>query len=36
MSRLPLIDRDALAPEGQAVWDRIAAVAPECADRSEY
>lgn len=26
MSRLPLIDRDALAPEGQAVWDRIAAV----------
>ena len=26
MSRLPLIDRDTLAPEDQAVWDRIAAV----------
>jgi len=26
MSRLPLIDRDALAPDDQAVWDRIAAV----------
>jgi 4-carboxymuconolactone decarboxylase len=26
MSRLPAIERDALAPEDQAVWDRIAAV----------
>jgi len=26
MSRLPLINRDALAPDDQAVWDRIAAV----------
>ena len=26
MSRLPAITRDALAPEDQAVWDRIAAV----------
>jgi 4-carboxymuconolactone decarboxylase len=26
MSRLPTINRDALAPEDQAVWDRIAAV----------
>ena len=26
MSRLPETTRDALAPEGQAVWDRIAAV----------
>jgi len=26
MSRLPLVNRDALAPEDQAVWDRIAAV----------
>ena len=28
MSRLPAISRDALAPEDQAVWDRIAAVRP--------
>jgi 4-carboxymuconolactone decarboxylase len=26
MSRLPVVDRDALAPDDQAVWDRIAAV----------
>jgi len=26
MSRLPTLSRDQLAPEGQAVWDRIAAV----------
>jgi 4-carboxymuconolactone decarboxylase len=26
MSRLPAINRDALAPDDQAVWDRIAAV----------
>jgi 4-carboxymuconolactone decarboxylase len=26
MSRLPLLNRDALAPDDQAVWDRIAAV----------
>jgi alkylhydroperoxidase family enzyme len=26
MSRLPTVNRDALAPEDQAVWDRIAAV----------
>jgi 4-carboxymuconolactone decarboxylase len=26
MSRLPVIDREALTPEDQAVWDRIAAV----------
>jgi 4-carboxymuconolactone decarboxylase len=26
MSRLPLINRDALKPDDQAVWDRIAAV----------
>jgi 4-carboxymuconolactone decarboxylase len=26
MSRLPLLSRDALAPDDQAVWDRIAAV----------
>jgi 4-carboxymuconolactone decarboxylase len=26
MSRLPLINREALAPDDQAVWDRIAAV----------
>ena len=26
MSRLPETTRDALAPEGQAVWDRVAAV----------
>jgi 4-carboxymuconolactone decarboxylase len=26
MSRLPLVNRDALKPEDQAVWDRIAAV----------
>jgi len=26
MSRLPAVSRDALAPEDQAVWDRIAAV----------
>jgi 4-carboxymuconolactone decarboxylase len=26
MSRLPLIDRETLAPDDQAVWDRIAAV----------
>ena len=26
MSRLPVINRDALAPDDQAVWDRIAAV----------
>jgi 4-carboxymuconolactone decarboxylase len=26
MSRLPVIDREALAPDDQAVWDRIAAV----------
>jgi 4-carboxymuconolactone decarboxylase len=26
MSRLPLIDRETLAPDHQAVWDRIAAV----------
>jgi 4-carboxymuconolactone decarboxylase len=26
MSRLPVINRDALAPKDQAVWDRIAAV----------
>jgi 4-carboxymuconolactone decarboxylase len=26
MSRLPAIDREALAPDAQAVWDRIAAV----------
>ena len=26
MSRLPAIDREALTPEDQAVWDRIAAV----------
>ncbi|HEX6436492.1 MAG TPA: carboxymuconolactone decarboxylase family protein [Candidatus Binatia bacterium] len=26
MSRLPVIDREALEPEDQAVWDRIAAV----------
>ena len=26
MSRLPAINRDALAPEEQAIWDRIAAV----------
>lgn len=28
MSRLPAVDRDALSPEDQAVWDRIAAVRP--------
>ena len=26
MTRLPLINRDALKPDDQAVWDRIAAV----------
>lgn len=26
MSRLPAVDREALAPEDQAIWDRIAAV----------
>jgi 4-carboxymuconolactone decarboxylase len=26
MSRLPLLERDALVPDAQAVWDRIAAV----------
>ena len=26
MSRLPVIDREALASDDQAVWDRIAAV----------
>jgi len=26
MSRLPAVSRDALSPEDQAVWDRIAAV----------
>jgi 4-carboxymuconolactone decarboxylase len=26
MSRLPAVSRDSLAPEGQEVWDRIAAV----------
>ena len=26
MSRLPVIDREALAPDDQAVWDRVAAV----------
>ena len=26
MSRLPAVSRDTLSPEGQAVWDRIAAV----------
>ncbi len=28
MSRLPGVNREALSPEDQAVWDRIAAVRP--------
>ncbi len=28
MSRLPGVNRDSLSPEGQAIWDRIAAVRP--------
>lgn len=29
MSRIPVVTRDALSPEDQVVWDRIAAVRPQ-------